>query len=293
MASPTYHRPGALDEALALLAEHGYGAKVLAGGQSLIPMMSLGLARPGHLVDIGRIPGLHGLTVDGSVAVGPLVRHRDLAFPPLEVDRAAPLLAAAAPLIGHEAVRNRGTFIGSLAHGDPAAEWPAVAVALDAEIELRSTSGQRTVPAAEFYLGPLTTVLEDDELLVGVRIPVAPPATGAAALELAYRHGDYAVVGVVAQITRSGDDGVADARVALLSVGPTPIRARAAEAIARSGPAAFADAGAAAAGESDPSTDATASADYRRRMVAVFVRRALEQAYARASVPGDGSPPSS
>jgi carbon-monoxide dehydrogenase medium subunit len=224
-----------------------------------------------------------GLALGESVEIGPLVRHRDLAPPPPQIARASPLLAAAGPLIGHDAVRNRGTFVGSIAHGDPAAEWPAVAVALDADLEVRSARGGRTVGAGDFYVGPLTTVLDDDEVLVGARLPRSLPSTGAAVLELTYRHGDYAVVGVAAQLACGADGSVDEARIALFGVGPTPIRARAAEMAAREGPSAFTDAGTAAADESDPVTDATASADYRRRMVAVFARRALEQAYERAS----------
>lgn len=285
----TYHAVGSIDEALDVLGAHGDDAKVLAGGQSLIPMISLGLARPTHLVDIGRIPGLGGLTHNGEVRIGPLVRHSELEVPPASIDRAAPLLAAAAPRIGHDAIRNRGTFVGSLAHGDPAAEWPAVAVALDALIDVRSAAGDRTVDAASFYVGPLTTVLAADELVVGARLPSAAPATGAAVLERAYRHGDYAVVGVAAQVSLGANDALDDVRLALFGVGATPIRARAAEDVARSGPPAFGAAGQVAAAESDPVSDATASADYRRRMVAVFVRRALEQAHGRAGRLSDGT----
>jgi carbon-monoxide dehydrogenase medium subunit len=282
MAPATYHRAASVEEATSLLAQYGDEAKVLAGGQSLIPMISLGLARPGHLVDIGAIGGLGAVELVGEIRVGPLVRHRALAAPLAELERAAPLLARAAPYIGHEAIRARGTFVGSVVHGDPAGEWPAVAVTLDAEIELRSSGGSRTVAARDFFLGPLTTDIAEDEFAVAVRLPIAPPRTGAAALELAYRHGDYAVVGVVAQLSLGDGERVTDARIGLLGVGGTPIRASAAEAAALAGPGGFTDAGHAAAGECDPVTDATASAAYRRRMVAVYVRRALEGAFADA-----------
>ena len=282
MAPAAYHRPATIDEALELLARYGDEAKLLAGGQSLIPMISLGLARPAALVDIGSIGGLDAAEVGKEVGIGPLVRHRALARPSAEVDRAVPLFAAAAPYIGHAAIRARGTFVGSVAHGDPAAEWPAVAVALDAWLDVRSPSGEREVQAADFYLGPLTTDLADDEIVVGVRLPVALPRTGADVQELAYRHGDYAIVGVAAQVSVDDAGTVSDVRIGLFGVGGTPIRAVAAEAAARSDPPAFADAGRAASDESDPATDATASASYRRRMVAVFVRRALERAHARA-----------
>jgi carbon-monoxide dehydrogenase medium subunit len=294
MASTTYDRATTIEDALATLAEHGFDAKVLAGGQSLIPMMSLGLARPARLVDIGRVADLDRIDLGEEIRLGALVRHAHLAHPPADVARAAPLLPAAAPYIGHEAIRTRGTFCGSIAHGDPAAEWPAVALALDAVVEARSARGERSVPAADFFVGPLTTVLDEDELVTGVRLPVAAPRTGAAVLELAFRHGDYAVVGVAAQVTLGegdrpngghGPEGGAfeDVRIGLFGVGGTPIRARTAEAIARAGAAAFEEAGQAAAAESDPVSDATASADYRRRMTAVFVRRTLTLAAARAA----------
>jgi len=285
MAPAVYHRAASIDEALRLLADHGDEAKILAGGQSLIPMISLGLARPAALVDIGAIPGLDVLAANGHVRIGPLVRHRTLVAPPPAVDRAAPLLAAAAPHIGHDAIRTRGTFVGSVAHGDPAAEWPAVAIALDAVIEVQSPSATREIPAAAFYLGPLTTDLVDHEIVVGVRLPIAPPRTGAAVEELAYRHGDYAIVGVAAQVSLDDAGRISDVRIGLFGVGGTPIRAAAGEQVASSGVAAFAEAGRAAAGEADPATDATASAAYRRRMVAVFVRRALDTAHARAVGP--------
>jgi len=288
VSSTTYDRAATIEEALDILHEHGFDAKVLAGGQSLIPMISLGLARPARLLDIGRIPGLDRVDVGDAIAIGPLVRHADLAPVGAAMARAAPLLPAAAPYIGHAAIRSRGTFVGSIAHGDPAAEWPAVAVALDATVDLRTRDSSRSVAAADFFIGPLTTDLAEDELVTGVRLPVAPPRTGAAVLELAYRHGDYAVVGVAAQVTRGPGDSLADVRIALFGVGPTPIRARATEVAARGGRSAFVEAGRIAAGESDPATDATASADYRREMVAVFVRRTLEQALARADVAASG-----
>jgi aerobic carbon-monoxide dehydrogenase medium subunit len=281
-----YHRPERLDEALALLDEHGFDAKVLAGGQSLIPMMSAGLAAPEHLVDVNRLPGLDTLgVVDGELRVGALVRHSTLAALTAgdPVAAAAPLLSAAAPWISHEAVRNRGTMLGSLVHADPSAEWPAVALATDARLRLARTGGERWVPAAELFLGPLTADVEPEELAVELRLPVAPPRTAAAVRELAYRDGDYAVVGVAAQVTLGEGGGIADARIALFGVDATPVRATEAESLlVEGGPTALDDAATAAGAAVNPNSDATASAEYRREMVPVFVRRAVVEALERA-----------
>jgi aerobic carbon-monoxide dehydrogenase medium subunit len=282
-----YHRPECLEEALALLDEHGFDAKVLAGGQSLIPMMSAGLAAPEHLVDVNRLPGLDTLeVVDGELRIGALVRHSTLAALRAghPVAAAAPLLPAAAPWISHEAVRNRGTMLGSLVHADPSAEWPAVALATGARLRLVRKGGERWVPAAELFLGPLTADVEPEELAVELRLPVAPPRTAAALRELAYRDGDYAVVGVAAQVTLDGHGGIADARIGLFGVDATPVRPAEAESLlVQGGPGALHDAAAAAGAEVNPGSDATASAGYRREMVPVFVRRAVAEALERAS----------
>jgi aerobic carbon-monoxide dehydrogenase medium subunit len=271
-----------LDEAVELLADDDLDAAILGGGQSLIPMMNAGLAAPKALIDITRAAGARSWERrEGSVKIGPAVRHRDIEDGRIAHDAEVPLLRPAARLIAHQAVRNRGTFAGSIAHADPAAEWPAVAVALDALIELRSVSGERSVPAAEFFLGPMTTDRALDELVVSVTIPLFPERTGAAVRELTYRSGDYAVVGVMAQLSRGGDEQITDARIALLGVGPTPVRAREAERfVLEGGSSAFEEAGYAAVSSADPIDDATASADYRRKMIPVFVRRALAGALA-------------
>jgi carbon-monoxide dehydrogenase medium subunit len=256
----SYRRPELLAEALALLAEHGFDAKVLAGGQSLVPMMSAGFLAPEVLVDINRLPGLDHLAVaDDEVRVGALVRHRALELAGAELARAAPMLPAAARWISHEAVRNRGTLGGSLVHADPSAEWPAVAVALDARIRLAGAGGEREVPASRFFLGPLAADVEPDELVVEVCLPAAPPRTGVGVRELAYRDGDYAVVGVAAQV--SLDDAV----------------------VLERGVAGLAAAGRAAAAGVNPTSDATASEGYRRDMVAVFFERAVRAAVEQAS----------
>jgi aerobic carbon-monoxide dehydrogenase medium subunit len=286
----TYQRPERLDEAIGLLGDHGDDAKVLAGGQSLVPMMTAGFLAPEVLVDINRIPGLDRVTVaDGDLQVGPLVRHRTLELAGDELSRAAPLLPAAAPWISHDAVRNRGTMAGSLVHADPSAEWPAVAVALDARIRLASLRGAREVPAVEFFLGPLSADVEPDELVVEVRLPVAPPRTGVAVRELAYRNGDYAVVGVAAQVSLDASGGLAEVRTALFGVDATPVRVAEAETVLFDGGGAGLDeahleeAARAAAAGVNPASDATASEGYRRDMVRVFFARAVRAAMAQAA----------
>jgi carbon-monoxide dehydrogenase medium subunit len=281
----TYQRPERLAEALALLAEHGDDAKVLAGGQSLVPMISAGFLEPAVLVDINRLPGLGQVAVaDGQVRVGALVRHRALELAGPELAGAAPLLPAAARWISHDAVRNRGTIAGSLVHADPSAEWPAVAVALDARIRLAGAGGEREVPASRFFLGPLAADVEPDELVVEVRLPVAPPRTGVGVRELAYRDGDYAVVGVAAQVSLDDAGALAEVRTALFGVDATPVRVAEAEAVLleEGVPGLPAAARAAAAGV-NPTSDATASEGYRRDMVEVFFARAVGAAVEQAT----------
>jgi carbon-monoxide dehydrogenase medium subunit len=284
-AGTVYRRPELLEEALELLREHGFDAKVLAGGQSLIPMMSAGLLVPGVLVDINQLPGLDRLAVDdGDVRVGALVRHRTLELAGAELARAAPLLPAAARWISHDAVRNRGTLAGSLVHADPSAEWPAVAVALDARIRLAGPDQEREVSASEFFLGPLSADVEAEELVVEVRLPVAPPRTGVAVRELAYRHGDYAVVGVAAQVSLDQAGALSEVRTALFGVDATPVRSTEAEAVLLdSGPAGLDEAARAAAAGANPTSDATASEGYRRDMIEVFFARAVRAAIEQAA----------
>jgi carbon-monoxide dehydrogenase medium subunit len=278
--------------AVAALAEHGDEAKVLSGGQSLVPMMSAGFLAPEVLVDVNGCTELAGVAVDGPmVRIGALTRHAALLAAGPDVCAAAPLLREAAPLIGHGPIRNRGTFGGSVAHADPSGEWPAVAVALGAEIDLRGPAATRTVSAAEFFLGPLMADLAPDELITEIRVPIAAPATGAAVEELVYRHGDYAIVGVAAQVTVSGDEGIEAVHLSLFGVDATPIRASAAEAILlERGLAGLDEAAAAAAEDANPGSDATASAQYRRAMIPVYVRRAVLRAIARGrAVSGVGT----
>jgi carbon-monoxide dehydrogenase medium subunit len=284
----TYHRPTALGEALAVLAETGTDGKVLAGGQSLVPVLNMRLAAPAHLVDINRLPDLAAVRADGTaVRVGALVRHADL-----ERDGAAaaalPLLREATRHVAHPAIRNRGTTVGSLAHGDPAAEMPAVLALLGGHVELASTAGRRTVPAAEFFVGPLETAIRPGELAVAAVFPVPAGKTGTAWLELSRRLGDYALCGVGALVTVDDDNRVTNARVACCSVGPVPVVVEVTDAVAGR-PGAGADwtaAGALAAGKVDPDGDIHATAAYRRHLVGVLTARALRTATAAAAAAG-------
>jgi len=287
-----YHAPESLDEALALLAEHGFDAKPLAGGQSLVPAMNFRLARPAVLVDLNRIPGLASIEpadANGGLRLGAMTRQRAAERSALVAEHAS-LLAEALPLVAHPQIRNRGTVGGSLAHADPAAELPAVAVALGARLLAARAGGrERWIPAADFFTGLMATALEPDELLVAIEIPPPAPRTGWAFRELARRHGDYALIGVAAGVTLDGAGRCADARVVLLSAGERPVAAAGAAAtLAGAEPGAeAARAGAeAAAAEADPPGDIHASADYRRQLIRVLVRRALEAAFERAAAAG-------
>lgn len=296
-----YHAPETLDEALALLAEHGADAKPLAGGQSLVPAMNFRLARPSVLVDLNRIPALDRIEPvngggaspsDGGLRLGAMTRQRAAETSPLVAAR-APLLAEALPLVAHPQIRNRGTVGGSLAHADPAAELPAVAVALGARLTAASTGGERTIDAADFFTGLMATALEPEELLVGIEVPPPPPRSGWCFVELARRHGDYALIGVAGGVTLDAAGRCAGSRIVLVSAGEVPVVATgAAAALAGAQPGAEAARAAAetAAAEADPPADIHASADYRRQLVRVLVRRALETAFQRAAQPA-GPPP--
>jgi CO/xanthine dehydrogenase FAD-binding subunit len=291
-----YFAPASLDEALALLQEHGWDARPLAGGQSLIPAMNFRLAQPAVLVDLGRIDGLASIeeTPDGGLRIGAMTRQSDLERSDV-VARCCPLLHETMPAIAHSQIRNRGTIGGSLAHADPAAELPAVILALEGILHLRSPSGERRVPASEFFYGLMATAIEPGELLVAVELPPTPPGAGSAFEEFSRRHGDYALVGCATQIVVDGDGTVADARVVLISVGDTALLSTAAaEALHGQRPdAALISAAAEAASRKvDPPGDIHASPDYRRHLVGVMVRRTLTRALARAgSDPGDGAGP--
>lgn len=278
-----YHSPTTPDEVVGLLAELGDGAKVLAGGQSLVPILALRLTAFDHLVDLRRVDGLRGISRrDGRVRIGAATTQATIGRS-AEVAAAVPLLSRATPFVGHFQIRNRGTIGGSLAHADPAAEYPAVAVALDAEIEILSAgAGTRTVPAAEFFAGMWTTAVGEDELLTAVTFPVWEGRCGWAVEEVARRHGDFALAGACVGVALDGAGRVERCAIGLLGLGPTPVRASAAEAMAlgaTAGDVVAEDLGRAATeGLDEAPTDVHGSAGYRRRVGAVMVARAWRKA---------------
>ncbi len=287
-----YLDPTTLPEALDSLQQYGDEGKVLAGGQSLLPLLYMRLAAPRYLIDVNRVAGLDAVRVDGgTLCIGALARQR-------AVERAAPVLAGwplvaeAIRLVGHVPIRNRGTFGGSVAHADPSAELPAVVAALDGSLRVASVQGERIIAAEDFFLTYLTTAIEPTELLVEVRLPALPPATGWAFLEVSRRHGDFALVGVACLLTLEPDGRhVAAARLAFTGVGGTPLRARDAEAAlvgAMAGPDAFGQAASIAQAAAEPDSDLHASADYRRHLVGVLARRALARAHERAQAARPG-----
>jgi carbon-monoxide dehydrogenase medium subunit len=273
-----------IDEAVAELRQHGDAAKLLAGGQSLVPLLNMRLAAPERLIDLNRVPELAFITVrDGGLAVGAMTRQRAVERSTLAAAQ-VPLLADALPWVGHFQIRNRGTVGGSLSHADPAAELPAVALCLDARFTARGPAGVRTLAAGEFFVAQLTTALAPTELLTEVWFPAPPAGSGSAWIELARRHGDYALVGVAAVVTLAGDR-VREARLALTGVGDRPVRARAAEArLAGESltPSVLADVAEAARQAIEPGSDIHASAAYRRHLAGVLVGRAIRLAAARA-----------
>jgi carbon-monoxide dehydrogenase medium subunit len=274
-----------LEEALMLLRELGDEARPLAGGQSLIPLLSLRLAQPSHLIDLAGVAELESLrTQDGHLVLGAMVRERS-AERHEEVHQHAPLLAQALPLIGHPAIRSRGTVGGSLAHADPSAELPAVAVALDAELVAHSQDrGRRTIKAADFFTGFFTTALTPDEILTAIRIPAPAPGTGSAIAQVARRHGDFALVGAVA-VVRLEAGRIADARLVLTGVSDTPVRATAAESMlvgAEPTDEALTEAASEAAKDLSPGADVHGTSAYRRHLARVLVRRTLSEAVQRA-----------
>jgi carbon-monoxide dehydrogenase medium subunit len=276
-----YHRPETLDEALELLAEHGDEAKVLAGGQSLIPLMKLRFAAPAHLIDINRIPGLDGVREDdGRLRIGALVRHASLVDHPLLRER-YPTMAAAAPQIADPIVRNLGTFGGSLVHCDPAGDWGAVSLALGATMVLRSRDrGEREVAAPDFLRDALQSATEPDELLTEVRIPTPAGRPGGAYLKMERKVGDFATVAAAVAIEMDGGT-IARAGIGLAAVAFTNVKATAAEeALAGRAPSddLFAEAGRLAAEATNPVDDVRGTADFKRSVVEVYVRRGLEAA---------------
>jgi carbon-monoxide dehydrogenase medium subunit len=282
-----YAAPETVEEAVSLLRRYEGEARALAGGQSLVPMLNMRLARPAALVDLNRIRALDYIReTDGVLAIGAMTRQRTIERSGAVRER-QPLLFAATQNIGHPQIRNRGTIGGSLAHAHPASEYQAAAVALGARFTIAGPSGTRVVPAEEFFITYLTTSVEHDEILVESEWPATPPGTGCALLEIARRHGDFAIAGVAATVTRGDGGSCAGARIVLFGIGGTAVRARRGEE-AMSGATlddgAFANAAAAAAAEIDePPSDVHASGAYRRHVAGVLVRRALAEAAARAA----------
>jgi len=275
-----YEAPTTAAETVGLLAEYLDEASVLAGGQSLIPLLALRLARPAVLIDINGVAELSGVSAtDGWVAIGAMTREY-VAEASETVADTVPLLAAALPLIGHEAIRSRGTIGGSLAHADPAAELPAVARALDAEFVVRGQSGERVIPAAQWFEGYLTTSRGPDELLLEVRFPAARPGTGVSFQEVARRHGDFAMVGLAASLVFA-DGVISDARLAFAGVSDVPVRAAAAEDLLvgeRPSTELFDEAARRATEDLDPPADLHGSSGYRKTVAAAVVRRGLRAA---------------
>lgn len=284
----TYHRPGTLDDALALLAEHGDDAKILAGGQSLIPLMGLRMGRPAHVVDIGRIAGLDEIRVDadGAVSLGALVRHEHANTSPVIAEH-APLIAETMPWVAHRAIRTRGTVLGSIAHGDPAAEMPAVVIATGATLVATSVSGQREITADDFFQGYLDTALRSDEILTEVTFPAWPEHAAGSVVEVARRHGDYALVGLVTRLELDGDS-ITDASLAFFGAASTAIRVTAAEQALIGKPCStdtFAAAATIVSSELQPPADIHGTTAYRKHLAGTLTRRGLDAAVAKIGAP--------
>ena len=271
-----YQRAGSVDEALALLAEHGDDAKLLAGGHSLLPLMKLRLAAPGVLIDVGRLRELSYVRDEGShIAVGALTRHHDVEHSDL-LKAEVPILAHVAAQVGDPQVRHRGTIGGSLAHGDPASDLPAAVLALGGTLVARGADGEREIAATDFFTGFLETALAPDEILAEIRVPKLAGA-GWSYQKFNRRAQDWAIVGVAAVRSVNGGGAGATTGVALVNMGAVPIRATAVEE-ALAGGASAADAAARADEGTDPSADLNASVEYRRHLARVLTRRALEEA---------------
>jgi carbon-monoxide dehydrogenase medium subunit len=283
-ASFDYHAPTTVDEALALLEANGPDSRLLAGGQSLVPMMNFRLAAPPVIVDLNRIPDLAYIEDRGDVVcIGAMTRQRAVESSALVADR-LPVLSAAIKLVGHLPTRSRGTIGGSIAHADPAAELPMVLQALEGAVVVRGPNGRRTIAASELFQDAMTTSIAADEILVEVRLPVMPAGAGCAVEEFARRHGDFAIVGIAAMVVRDGGR-CTTARLVTAGAGPVPMRLRAAEAILERdglGDAPIRAAAARAAELVAPDADVHATAEYRRHLTGVLTDRALRRAVERA-----------
>ncbi|MGN6719170.1 MAG: FAD binding domain-containing protein [Candidatus Binatia bacterium] len=279
-----YHRPREISEALALLRDIGDDGKILAGGQSLMPMMNFRLAQPAHLIDINFIAGLDYIrSENGAVKIGCLARQARVLVDPL-IRQHCPLLAAALAHVGYDQTRNRGTICGSLAHADPAAELPAVLLALDGSVTVGNSTRKRELSARELFQSYLTTAIASDELVMEASFPEQPAHSGSSFIEFARRFGDFAIVGVAVSLTLSGKE-IHEARVALTGVSDTPWRARKVEEILigkTAAPELFDRAAGAIATAIEPSSDIHGSAPYRRTLAKVLTRRALTDAWNKA-----------
>jgi len=279
-----YYAPQSLDEAIQLLGEHAEDGKVLAGGHSLIPMMKLRLATPSALIDIGRIPELRGINrSNGTVTIGATTTHRMIEFSE-ELSGALPIMPQAAKVIGDPMVRNRGTFGGSLAHADPAGDWPAVALALGATMHVRGPDGERTIPAEEFFVDLLTTALAREELLTQIDLPVPSGKVGMSYQKFRHPASGYAVVGVAAVVTLDEAGRCADCRIGITGAGPVARRATEVEDALRGqqlNESTVRDASELAGGDMDFLGDIFASEEYRAQLVKVYTRRAIMDALAR------------
>jgi aerobic carbon-monoxide dehydrogenase medium subunit len=281
-----YFAPTTLPAAAALLAHHADDAKLLAGGQSLVPLMNMRLARPRYLIDLNRIGEMAYIRDDnGMLRIGAMTRQEAIEHSPLLRAR-CPLLCEATTLIAHPAIRSRGTIGGSLAHADPAAELPAVIRALDGRITVTGPRSERTLTAESFLVGALTTGLAANEIVTEIALPALPPRAGTCFLEVARRHGDFALAGVAVVVSARSDGTCDHARLAFCGVGPTPVRVERAESLLagrRLDDGLLREVELLVKESLEPETDLHASADYRREVAGVLARRALTVAWERAS----------
>ncbi len=283
-----YAAPSSLDEAISLLQQHGdEDVKLLAGGQSLVPLLSMRMARPELLIDLNPIDELQYIREEnGGLAIGAMTRKRAVEESEL-VRRLQPVLLAATQLVAHPQIRNRGTVGGSMAHADPAAEYPALAIVLGAELRTAGPDGERRIAAEDFFQSYLTTALEPVEVLTEVRVPILAPGTGWSFLEVARRHGDFAMSGAAVTLRLDGGGSISEARIVLFGVGPTPVRVREVEQrVMGEQPSdrLFQEAGRVAGeGLEDPLSDVHASAEFRRHLARVLTARALGEAVERAA----------
>jgi len=279
-----YLRPNTIHEAITLLRQHGEDAKILSGGQSLIPMMKLRIARPGYLIDINRISGLSYIKEEGGfLRIGGLTREAELEASPL-VRSKYPILIDTAHVIADPQVRNLATVAGNLAHGDPANDHPATMLALGAQV-VATGSGERVIPIEEFFLSLFSTALQPDEILTEIRIPLAPPHSGGAYFKLERKVGDFATAAVAAQVTQDANGVVQKVGIGLTNVGPTPIKAKKAEDFLRGKKldgASIRQAAQLAADEAQPSSDLRGPADYKKGLIKELAKRALSRAAQRA-----------